>query len=235
MDILKKEEWEKSYSRYENFIFYPKEEVVKFLNRFIRKRIDVDKFIDILMPNSRENALRALDFGCGIGAQTILMHEFGLEAYGIDISEIAINMARKLAKHKGYKQMENRFIVYDGGQIPFPDNFFDLCISEGVLDSMKFELAKNLIKEIDRVTKNIVFLSLISGDDHKHYREFAGDEVVEDIHEKGTIQSYYNFTKILELIKETNFEIEWCRLVQEIGVNHRYLQGRYYIVLRKLR
>ena len=40
--------WEESYDRYENFILYPKEEYVKFLNRFVRKRIGIDKFVDIL-------------------------------------------------------------------------------------------------------------------------------------------------------------------------------------------
>ena len=35
---IKKEKWEESYNRGENFIYYPKEEVVKFLNRFIRIR-----------------------------------------------------------------------------------------------------------------------------------------------------------------------------------------------------
>ena len=40
--------WEESYARYEHVIFYPKEEYVKFLNRFVRKRIGIDKFVDIL-------------------------------------------------------------------------------------------------------------------------------------------------------------------------------------------
>lgn len=81
MEEIFKNEWEESYKRHENFIFYPHDEVVKFLNRFVRKRIDIDEFIDILpMP------LKGLDFGCGIGRQTILMEEFGIEAYGIDIS-----------------------------------------------------------------------------------------------------------------------------------------------------
>ncbi len=31
-------QWEESYARQENFIFYPKEEYVKFLNRFVRKK-----------------------------------------------------------------------------------------------------------------------------------------------------------------------------------------------------
>jgi hypothetical protein len=38
MANLKKEEWDESYNRQENFIFFPKEEVVKFLNRFVRKK-----------------------------------------------------------------------------------------------------------------------------------------------------------------------------------------------------
>ena len=43
-----KEKWEESYDRYENFIFYPKEEYVKFLNRFVRKRIGINEFAQVL-------------------------------------------------------------------------------------------------------------------------------------------------------------------------------------------
>ncbi|MFT5917937.1 MAG: hypothetical protein ACI81T_004454, partial [Bacteroidia bacterium] len=35
MELLKKDKWDQSYARGENFIFFPKEEVVKFLNRFV--------------------------------------------------------------------------------------------------------------------------------------------------------------------------------------------------------
>ena len=35
----KKEKWEESYGRGENFMYYPKEETVKFLNRFVKKKI----------------------------------------------------------------------------------------------------------------------------------------------------------------------------------------------------
>ena len=37
-------EWENSYRRGENHIFYPQSEVVKFLNRYICKRKDEDKY-----------------------------------------------------------------------------------------------------------------------------------------------------------------------------------------------
>ena len=43
-----KEQWDESYVRHENHILYPKEEVIKFLSVYVRKKIGRDKFIDIL-------------------------------------------------------------------------------------------------------------------------------------------------------------------------------------------
>ena len=40
----KKQYWEDSYRRQENYMFYPKEETVKFINRFIRKRTGFDSY-----------------------------------------------------------------------------------------------------------------------------------------------------------------------------------------------
>jgi SAM-dependent methyltransferase len=181
----------------------------------------------------KEGRLKALDFGCGIGRQTILLEEFGIEAYGIDISEKAIKMAKELAVYMGFPKLAERLRVYDGLKIPFEDNFFDFTISCGVLDSMHFELAKTLMKEVDRVTKKLAFITLISGDNDRFYREYNGEEIVETEHERGTIQSYYNWSKVLKLIEETSFSIKWARLITEEGINHKFKYGRYYIVLEK--
>ena len=224
------DKWEESYSRYENFIFYPKEEYVKFFNRFVCKRIGIDKFVDIL---DLEGGGRALDYECGIGRLTILIKEFGLDAYGVDICGNAIANARALAKHLGYPDMEDRFLIIDGNKLPFPDDYFQITISEGVLDSMHYELAKIIMKEIDRVTNTFAFISLISGDDSEHYREYAGEEVVRTEHEKDTIQNYFNIQKIRDLISSTGFKIKWCRLITEESVLDRYKGGRYYLVLEK--
>ena len=224
------DKWEESYGRYENFMFYPKDEYVKFLNRFVRNRSGIDKFVDIL---DFEGGQRALDYGCGIGRLAILMREFGLEAYGADISANAIVNAKKLAKHLGYPEMEDKFVTIDGKKLPFSNNYFQITISDSVLDSMHYELAKTIMKEIDRVTKALAFISLISGDDSEHYREYAGEEVVRTEHEKDTIQSYFNMQQIRDLISSTSFEIKWCRLITEESVLDRYKGGRYYIVLEK--
>ena len=224
------DKWEESYKRYENFIFYPKEEYVKFLNRFVRKRIGFDKFVDIL---DFDGESRALDYGCGLGRLTILMKEFGLDAYGVDISGNAIANAKTFAKHLGYLDMEDRFVTVDGKKLSFPDNYFQVTISEAVFDSMHYELAKIIMKEIDRVTNALAFISLISGDDSEHYKEYAGEEVVRTEHERDTIQSYFNMQKIQDLISSTSFKIKWCRLITEESVLDRYKGGRYYLVLEK--
>ncbi|TLD97744.1 hypothetical protein LS71_003150 [Helicobacter jaachi] len=48
MDFLKIDQWNASYARGENVIFYPHEEVVRFLNRFIRKRLGEEEFCDVI-------------------------------------------------------------------------------------------------------------------------------------------------------------------------------------------
>lgn len=231
----KKEKWEESYNRGENFIYYPKEETVKFLNRFVKKKTSLNEYVQLIYPSHK---LRGLDFGCGIGRMTVLLHEFDIDGYGIDISENAIVEAKNLAKHFGFN-IDNFLQAYDGKKIPFDDSYFDFTISEGVLDSMPFELAKTLIKDIDRVTKKYFFLSLISAESADIFRQvkdkelFDGEVEVEETHEKGTIQSFFNKTKIENLIENTNFKIKRLdkQATFEMMKNNR--QGRYFIVLEK--
>ncbi len=163
----------------------------------------------------------------------MLLEQFGLKAYGVDISEEAINKTKYFAEKSGFHDLQNRFICIDRTSLPFEDKFFDITISLGVLDSMYFKLAKKVIIEIDRVTKGLFYFNVISGDDHLHYREFAGEEIVTTIHEEGTVQSYYNYMKILNLLENTSFEIIDLRLITEQSLISRYKYGRYHVVCKK--
>lgn len=185
----------------------------------------------------RGGAYKALDFGCGVGRMTILLSEFGIDAYGIDISTNAINEAKQLIKLHNAKAQVN---TYDGLGIPYPDGFFDFCISEGVIDSMPFKLAKQCLKEIDRVTKKFFYLSLISSNSIALFsqtkfetEQFDGEIEVQDQHEFGTIQSFYNLDKINQLISETSFKIKWGEQIIHQNIKDNTLHGRYHIVLEK--
>lgn len=247
------ERWNESYERKENYIFYPHDEVVKFINRFIRKRVGVDSFVDIIykgesyksgigLINALDckgggDSLKALDFGCGIGRQTLLLKEFGIEAWGIDISQVAINEAKNLAKLYDKYDTQVNFQVYDGENIPFEDKFFDFAISYGVLDSMPFSLAKKLICGIERVVKKYCFITLIGEDSTSLFSNLSGEcrsEIeVQDAHEFGTIQSFFDKSKIEELIVDSSFFIKWGQKIQHIDIQNNAVYSRYFILLEK--
>ena len=226
MNKIYKQKWDESYDRNENHTLYPKEEVVKFLNRFVRKKLGDNKFIDILMTDREK--LRGLDCGCGIGRMTMLLNEFNIDSYGVDISKVAIQKAKEL-----FPVLSNKFAKIDGKVIPFKDSYFDISICESVIDSMNYNVAKKIIRELERVTDKLTFISFISGDDSEHYREYSGDEIVQTKHEKDTIQSWYNWEKINDLISNTSFKIKLARLVTQESFIDRYKYGRYNVVLGK--
>ena len=82
--------WDIRFENGECILFYPQEVFVKFLSRYIKKRIGFDKFESVL---AAQEGIRGLDFGCGSGRQSVLMAEFGIEAYGVDISQRAIEIS----------------------------------------------------------------------------------------------------------------------------------------------
>ena len=229
MSKIYKQKWDESYNHFDNYIFYPKEEVVKFLNRFVRRKIGENSFQDASLINDVDGGIiRGLDYGCGIGRMTMLMHEFNIDSYGIDISKNAIQKAKEL-----FPVLEKNFTVIKGLVLPFEDSYFDITICESVIDSMHYEVAINVMKELERVTNGLVFISLISGDDSNHYREFNGEEIVKTKHEEGTVQSWFNWTKINDLISNTSFKIKFARLVTQESFIDRYNYGRYNVVLGK--
>ena len=229
MSKIYKQEWDESYNHFDNYIFYPKEEVVKFLNRFVRRKIGDNSFQDASLINDVDGGIvRGLDYGCGIGRMTMLMHEFNIDSFGVDISKSAIQKAKEL-----FPILSKNFTVVDGESLPYEDSYFDISICESVIDSMHFTVAKKVIKELDRVTNKLTFISFISGDDSEHFREFSGEEFVQTKHEQNTIQSWFNWSKINELISNTNYKIKWANLITEESLTDRYKYGRYYLVLTK--
>ena len=78
----------------------------------------------------------------------------------------------------------------------------------------------------------LFYFDVISGDDKRRYREYACEEVVETDHEKGTIQAYYNWTKIRELAS-IGFSIIEAQLIKKESLINNAMNARYHIVFRK--
>ncbi|HBZ81759.1 class I SAM-dependent methyltransferase [Brevibacillus sp. FSL K6-0770] len=228
-----KSEWEASYQNKDNFVFYPHEEIIRFTSKYIRKRTGLFEFRDVYTNSSKP---KILDLGCGIGRHVIYAHQMGLDAYGIDLSDTAIQVAVTWAEKEGISNLDSKVRQGYTQSLPWENDFFDFVISHGVLDSMRFEEATQTMDEVKRVLVKggLFYCDLISGDDSRHAREFSGEEDVETLHEKGTVQSYFNYGKIEKLIG-CNFEILECNLIRRENVNTGGYSSRYHLILRNMK
>lgn len=227
-----KSEWDKSYEKRDNFVFYPHEEVIRFVSKFIRKRVGLNEFLDAA-PDSAEG--KVLDLGCGIGRHVIYCHEMGLDAYGVDLSDAAVTVARQWGDKMGLPSPEERIRQGDVRQLPWGDGFFRYAVSHGVLDSMPFDIARAACVELARVMPvgGLFYCDLISGDDFRHAREFCGEELVTTAHEQGTIQLYFNFETIRTMIQDV-FEIAECNLIRRENSLQGGYTSRYHLILRRI-
>lgn len=227
----KKNEWDQSYENKENFLFYPDEEMIVFFSRYVMKRIGFKEYRNVI---ENPQNMKVLDLGCGIGRHVAYCHEMGLDAYGIDLSHEAIKVAQEWASKIGVSHPTQKVLQGDIRKLPWPDGFFQCAVSHGVLDSMHFEIAFEACKELARTMASggLFYCDLISGNDSAHPREFAGEEVMLG-HEKGTIQSFFNFTKINQLF-EGLFTILECKLIRREDVLSGRCTSRYHMVLKRI-
>ena len=223
-----KKKWNESYNQGDNNILYPQVEVIKFLNRFICKRNN-DGTLTRHLNKEKTHKLCGLDFGCGIGTHAIIFNDFEIEAFGIDLSEVAISKAIKNASKKGLKN--NKFLVQSSNTqvLPFKNNYFDFVLAESCLDSMPFDLAKLYIAELKRVTNGLIYASFIGKDPTIPSNEF----VVKTQREMGTIQSVFNQEKICNLFGTTKKKFVYFSLIDQTDCISKKLTGkRYYVVIK---
>ncbi len=224
-----KEKWEEAYSNMNNFVFFPNEDIIRFISKNIRKKIGHKKFNII-----DESITKGLDLGCGIGANVFLCANFGLDITGVDLSETAIEYAKNLAVEYNQNDLIERFVVGSATELPFEDNAFDFIISHGVLDSMALDISKKSFEEAHRVLRKggLFYADLICADGVRYEDGFSGETIITDEHEKDTIQLYFNDELINEMIKDKFDIVEKMVEKREYSVQG-LVHKRYYLTLRR--
>lgn len=79
------------------------------------------------LPRPVDRALRLLDSGCGNGISVDRFAEQGIEAWGNEVSALRMWQWRERVSC-------DRLVAADSRRLPFPDGYFDVVISSGVLE-----------------------------------------------------------------------------------------------------
>lgn len=87
-----------------------------------------------LVESGRIKPGRAIDLGCGAGANAIYLAQKGFEVTGVDFAEAAIENARARAKEAG---VQVNFIVDDLTNLRHVSGTFDLLLDYGSLDDLR--------------------------------------------------------------------------------------------------
>lgn len=99
------------------------------------------------------NKARILEVGSGSGEISGYLAKKGHDVYLLDQSEVALNLSKRLFSHYG---LRGTFVHGNLFSIPFNDNVFDCVWNSGVLEHFyKKEIVKGL-KEMSRVSNNLV-------------------------------------------------------------------------------
>jgi SAM-dependent methyltransferase len=98
------------------------------------------KYANTLQPTRPGE--RVLDVGCGVGQVVGRLRQAGFDAYGVDVSEPNIVLARQVCPDCQ---------VYDGRSLPFPDGHFASAGALNVLEHV--EEPEAFIRELVRVVE----------------------------------------------------------------------------------
>jgi len=119
-----------------------------------KKRETEAELTTSLMINSVPSPTKILEYGCGYGRNLKILEEKltapDVEIYGVDISQTVLEDSKKYIHGKAKVQH------IDSLKIPFPEKFFDVSFTSGVLNVNPPKNFEIICNELIRVTKNLI-------------------------------------------------------------------------------
>lgn len=110
---------------------------------------------------------KVLDIGCGRGRLVQALRKRGVDAYGVDISEHAIDLAPD--EIKPYLRRA------DVLRLPYADNEFDLVVSFNLLHHMEQGNVRRAVNETIRVAKDTIIHKIHTHENTFHYMIYRND------------------------------------------------------------
>jgi len=131
---------------------YPPEDLVRFMGRNFK--------------SAQKDLIKVLEVGCGPGANIWFLNREGFSVSGIDVSPVAIEIARErvYSENRDIGSREPDLRVGNFKLLPWSDNYFDVAIDIFALYANTREVISEALDEIARVLKpGALFYSKVFG------------------------------------------------------------------------
>ena len=122
-------------------------------DRFINDIWDHKPFLVEITSTGRKSK-EILEVGSGSGALSVFLSHLGYKVISVDNDEGVLNIAKK---NSAYLNGKVTFQKADAYNLPFNNDSFDLCFSQGFFEHFQDEHIRKLLKEQLRVAKVIIF------------------------------------------------------------------------------
>lgn len=161
----------------------------------------------------RKKKKKILDVACGKGLFLKETQKRGLEIYGIDISNVAIKVAKKIVK--------GNFLVGNAEDLPYQDNNFD-CIT--CLGSLEHFIHPDIgVREIARVLKKdgkvLVYVPNLMFIGHIYMAWRYGIMPTEG--EQSFSEVFYTYKGWKELLEENGLKVTDCKKYNHIWATQK--------------
>jgi ubiquinone/menaquinone biosynthesis C-methylase UbiE len=113
-----------------------------------------------LLRDAATEGSRVLEYGCGPGSRAFDLARAGTTVDGIDISPVAIELARENAQHQGVAERTS-FNVMDAEHLEFPDESFDLVCGTSIIHHLDVERAYSEVGRVLKPGGSAVFLEAL--------------------------------------------------------------------------
>ncbi|PIW92371.1 MAG: hypothetical protein COZ89_00220 [Candidatus Nealsonbacteria bacterium CG_4_8_14_3_um_filter_37_23] len=149
---IKDFDWEKEFNRnysvesFQEVRYYWWKDCYNQIGKFVLQNIPLNNNSEIL------------ECGCGSGNSSLRLASLVKKITLLDSSDNALKCAKKLADYYRVKNAE--FIKGDVFHMFFENNRFDFCWNIGLIEHYNFEQAKEIVKEMLRVTKSTGWMLL---------------------------------------------------------------------------
>src|SRR3989344_3328085 len=138
--LLEKEHYNKTASKIKN---------VKYKEKRHHLALELpDEFCKSIITKICKDKI-LLDYGCGLGFESVYFAKRGARVIAIDISEKSLEVAKKLAKQESVSKRIS-FKIMDGENLKIKNNSIDIIYNRGTLSCVNLNLA---LKEWARILK----------------------------------------------------------------------------------